>query len=155
MPYTVLQTAWFEIDGIPSSCEGWECEEPMALLNAAPQRGQSLLVPRAHGRLARRRWSDELEVTIRLRVFGDSDPEGTPYTDQGEGLVANLAFLRDAWGEPVATAPYTRTCVLHTPNGGEFTAEVQTELEWAPDVRPPVADVALTVTVPAGRLVAA
>lgn len=153
----VDDACWFEIDGVPSSCGAstdamaWDCMTPMALLRPQPLRnGGGLTVPGAHGRLPRKRRRDAFDVVLKFHVYGKSNPFGGTSGAEDATFVDNLLFLRDNLGDMPTTTYSTRTCTLYAPNDGIYTGDVQVEVDWADEAGPPMADIAVTVTLLTG-----
>lgn len=116
-------------------------------------RGESLVITRAAGRKARRRWVDEAVIGVEMLVRGDANSSGAAITgtaNQLDQLYDNLVALEAVALPPSNETGYTATLTL--PNATSRTAAVFVQ-SWQVQPEPTlvIARVAFDLVVPAGR----
>jgi hypothetical protein len=120
---TANKTAYLAIGSVPMSTAAWDIRNMQELWGDADRRNRDVIVPRTHGRLARRRYKDTTLVVLELVIRGDRDSDGgyaaVPYTQ----LYTNIAYLKTNVSATVDSGDGTRACTLYLPGGGTLTAD--------------------------------
>lgn len=144
---------WFELDGVPSHTPAWQAINAIDLLQPAQRRGtEPIIIPGAEGGIAVKMRAKPTERIIDVQVLGGWDSDGAQ-VDEWEGMRANLAALRAAWGTLPSTDDSTRTLTVHDQTAGSVTGPVQViDLAWSHDQMPAKSILALRLLIPAGEL---
>lgn len=117
-------------------------------------RGRDYLAPRQHGRVARARRRDLLDVSLRMVFSGWENSAGTV---QNANPIAGLATNRRAFVSAVVDLPGTATetrtlSVTETGQSAETAAVHVEEFEWGAANARGLAFAVLRVSIPDGRL---
>lgn len=147
---TLIFDEYLEIDGLDLANQAWWVES-LAPLFSIQKRGNDKPMPGAAGARALKRRTTSLSVSLTLYVYGDVDPDGTPFSDARQGLYENLRSLED---DLLADVADTRTAIWHLPTGSTpatRTAEVHVEAFTVKEGAPTEAKCSLELTFPAGR----
>ena len=138
------------INGLSVTSRSHVCEDISGVYAPPQPRGQTRVVPGQPGELPRRLQPGAARFSLPVVVFGDCEPDGTPYADVREGLRVNLDLVRQA-ASPASSAPWTVTATHTLPDGATRTAQVQVvSVEGPVPIGPSAARVVLDVVVPSG-----
>jgi hypothetical protein len=150
MPYTITETHYIDIDGVPLDTPAWSTRNRLEVFKAANKRGGvGVVIPGAHGRRAVPAWDDETTRTLVLDVRNDVDWDGTPHTSLVGGWLDNIRHLQ----EQIVADPGgdgTRLLTLHLGDDGELSGDV---VVTGFDFNDATGVATLDVTIPAGQLV--
>lgn len=145
---------WFDLDGCPSHTPAWQAVNAIDLQLPAERRGtEPFIVPGAAGSVAMPMRANPTERVIDVQVWGHVDPDGTYLADEWEGIRANLATLRAAWGDLPATPDSTRTLTVHDRATVDTSGAVQViDFAWSHDQMPVKSVLSLRLLLPLGEL---
>lgn len=150
MSYQITATEYVAIDGVPLATPAWIATDLSELNTGAPNRGESLVIPRRPGAYFRNKVPDVKSVNIPIVVFGDKSPEGVAYADAREGLLTNLDLLKKALYNPYQPNDLARLLTYYKPNGNvEAFVQTSTELDIQP-IGPTAANCVIKLDIPAG-----
>lgn len=153
MSYVIVGREWLEIDGVPLSTPAWTTRTLSELWSSPPQRGADRIIPSATGV---RTWpwrATIAEFDLELDVVGDTDWEGTPYSDARIGLATNCAHLIEVLIDAPTSTDGLRTAVMHLASGEMRVGELRVSRVRFADLGDWGAAAQISLAIPAGQLV--
>jgi hypothetical protein len=127
MAYTITETEYAEVDGVPLATTAWALENLYELWQPAETRGQDRILPGAAGVRPYRRRATVTRRTLNLSIWGDVDWDGVAYDDWRVGLMLNIDHLRTGIVDATVTGDGTRLLDLHMPDGDVRSARIHVE----------------------------
>jgi len=117
MAYTILETEYVEINGVPLATPAWTINDLSPLWDAATLRGDDRVVPFSDGAYPLRRFRDEMRVQIPITIYGQKKWDDTDYANVRIGLMTNVDHIRTNLLTPATTSDGTWNLILHLPDG--------------------------------------
>ncbi len=141
---------YLEVENVSLRQPGaWQIGRSLTRLLGGPaKRGENTLIPTRAGRDPNPMRVDQGVYDLEMLVMGRFDGDGMPYTDEIDGKVSNLLYLRSLLVIPEGTL----FAELHLPDASTLTGMIQV-INWVV-VRDDggTATVTFDVVVPAGML---
>lgn len=144
--------AYSTYPAVPMNTPAWDVLDYSPFYDDPPMIGDDRPIPGSPGRLGIAREYDELDVALRMVIYGDADLEGTPYADPRVGVRANAEYLRaNLLRAFPANADGTRPVTFHRLDGGTAVGDVipVAPLSLAP-AGPTLLRAVLRLVIPAG-----
>lgn len=140
------------ISGWTMHAGSWCALDLSELLEPADVRGESVLVPRLHGRSPRPLKRDEREASVPFLFSGAVDRDGVEYEDHFSGLDTNRREFVDQVVAPLETGDGTRPLTVTLPDATVLEADATVlGLSWE-HVPLAYARAVLSVRLPDGEL---
>lgn len=99
---TVTAVRYGVLNSVPLDTYAWQVVQDGydELLNCPALRGADVVMPGAQGRRAYPRVIDATVVSIPLLIIGSLTQDGTPISDEVEGMLTHRDYLRNNLGMP-------------------------------------------------------
>lgn len=140
---------WLEVEGTSLDTPAIRAED-LTGLRARMLRGANLTMNGAIGTRPYAPILDELEATVRWKLNGFREPDGTPYADPQQGLDENLELYRAAFMDGADATTGEKDFTLHLATE-DLTAPIQV-WSWDPVRSGPGTMIVVTRLVVAGGL---